>query len=154
MPQMPSELLMRLSLDIDLQNVVNIGDTPAGKRRIVPISGGSFAGDRLAGKVLPGGADWLLYPPAGDMLIDVRIVLETDDKTLIYMNYQGRLEASEESFMRMARGEELATEDYSLVTRVQFESGAEQYHWLNKAVAIGYGSQQGFSPVYEIYLVR
>ena len=33
-----------------------LGDTPPGRRRIIRIAGGSFRGERLSGRVLPGGA--------------------------------------------------------------------------------------------------
>src|SRR5688572_2990918 len=37
---------------------ISLGRTQPGERRIVPITGGSFAGPRLSGSVLPGGGDW------------------------------------------------------------------------------------------------
>ena len=36
----------------------NVGAGPHGTRTTFPITGGSFEGDRLRGKVLPGGDDW------------------------------------------------------------------------------------------------
>jgi hypothetical protein len=35
-----------------------VGRTACGLRRIINITGGSFQGPRLSGKILPGGADW------------------------------------------------------------------------------------------------
>lgn len=35
-----------------------VGEGPHGTRLIFPIVGGGFEGDRLRGKVLPGGGDW------------------------------------------------------------------------------------------------
>ena len=37
-----------------------IGRTPYGMRRRIPIIGGTFEGPRIRGRVLPGGADWQL----------------------------------------------------------------------------------------------
>ena len=37
-----------------------IGTVPHGNRTIVPVTGGDFEGPQLRGKILPGGADWLL----------------------------------------------------------------------------------------------
>ena len=34
-----------------------LGEGPLGERRIVPITGGHFAGPRIRGRVLPGGAE-------------------------------------------------------------------------------------------------
>jgi hypothetical protein len=41
-----------------------------------------FEGDRLRGKVLPGGADWTLKRPDGVVELDLRITLQTDDGAL------------------------------------------------------------------------
>ena len=44
--------------EITLAPPQELGETPRGRRRIVPITGGSFRGEKLAGRVLPGGAHW------------------------------------------------------------------------------------------------
>src|SRR6202008_701290 len=43
----------------------NIGAGPHGTRVTFPITGGSFEGDRLRGKVLAGGDDWTIKRPDG-----------------------------------------------------------------------------------------
>ena len=43
----------------------NVGAGPRGTRVTFPITGGSFEGDRLRGKVLPGGGDWVVKRPDG-----------------------------------------------------------------------------------------
>ena len=53
------------------------------------IEGGSFEGERLSGEVLAGGNDWQTIRSDGCVKLDVRIVLRTDDNTLIGMTYQG-----------------------------------------------------------------
>src|SRR5882757_1026860 len=63
--------------------VQNIGDGPHGLRLTFPINGGSFDGDRLRGKVLPGGDDWVVQRADGVLELDLRITLETDDGALI-----------------------------------------------------------------------
>ena len=42
---------------VDIAPTVPLGDSPLGERRIVPITGGTFEGPDIRGKVLPGGAD-------------------------------------------------------------------------------------------------
>ena len=53
------------------------------------IVGGSFEGDRLRGKVLPGGADWTVKRPDGVVELDLRITLAADDGALIHMTFEG-----------------------------------------------------------------
>lgn len=51
--------------------------------------GGSFEGDRLQGKVLPGGDDWTVTRSDGVVELDLRITIETDDGALIHMTFEG-----------------------------------------------------------------
>ena len=39
--------------------IEEVGATPHGRLSIFPIIGGSFEGDRLRGRVLAGGGDWV-----------------------------------------------------------------------------------------------
>lgn len=43
--------------EVALGPVVEVGRTPTGFRRVIPIVGGTVSGG-LEGQVLPGGADW------------------------------------------------------------------------------------------------
>jgi hypothetical protein len=43
-----------------LKQPVAVGPTPYGSRMVFEVTGGTFEGKRLRGKVLTGGADWLL----------------------------------------------------------------------------------------------
>jgi hypothetical protein len=62
-----------------------VGATPHGNRRIYYIKGGTFAGPKLKGEVLPGGGDWLVIRPDDTWKLDVRETLRTDDGQLIYI---------------------------------------------------------------------
>ena len=44
---------------------VEVGQTPAGLRRMIPITGGTVTGPRVNGKVLVGGADFQLILEGG-----------------------------------------------------------------------------------------
>lgn len=145
--------LMTLSLTVDFAAMRMIGQTPAGLRRIAPVTGGSFAGERLKGTVLPGGADWVINRPDGVMVIDVRLTLEADDKALIYLTYQGRFLAEPEAMQRFAKGALLAPEDYSLAVTARMESGAPAYQWLNNAIIVGTGEQTPSGPDYSLFTV-
>lgn len=145
--------LMTLSLTVDFAAMRMIGQTPAGLRRIAPVTGGTFVGERLNGTVLPGGADWVINRPDGVMVIDVRLTLETDDKALIYLTYQGRFLAEPEAMQRFAKGALLDPADYSLAVTARMESGAAPYGWLNNAIIVGTGEQTATGPVYSLFTV-
>lgn len=144
--------LLTLTLDVDFVAMVTIGQTPAGLRRIAPVTGGSFSGGRLSGTVRPG-ADWVLNRADGVMVIDVRLVLDTPDGAAIYLTYQGRFLAAPEAMARFAKGALLDQSEYSLAIAAKFECGHPDYSWLNNAIAVGTGEQTASGPVYNIFSV-
>lgn len=150
MTELKHKHLMTLTLSVDFAGMMVIGQTPAGLRRIAPVTGGSFSGERLNGKVLPG-ADWVINRPDGVMEIDVRLPLQTDDGAMIYLAYHGRFLAEQEVMARFAKGALLKPGEYSLAVTAQFESGAQNYLWLNNVVAAGTGEQTADGPVYSIF---
>lgn len=129
-----------------------IGDVPHGYyRRSGIISSGHFTGDRLSGKVLPGGGDWLFRRADGVIHLDVRAVLETDEQETIYMTYTGRLKSNPQLDERFSRGEIIPAEDLYFRTAVQFETAAPRIGWLNDIVAFGIGHRRPEGPVYEVH---
>jgi hypothetical protein len=67
-----------------------VGVVPAGYlRRTAIITGGRFTGERLSGRVLPGGGDWVLTRPHGVTQLDVRAMLQTVGGDTIYMTNTG-----------------------------------------------------------------
>jgi hypothetical protein len=144
--------LLTMQLTVDYAGIKSIGQTPAGLRRIAPVTGGSFTGERLRGMV-QGGADWLINRPDGVMAIDVRLTLETDDAALIYLTYQGRFVAAPEAMRRFSQGALLEPHEYSLAMTAKFECGDERYAWLNNAVVVGTGQQTATGPLYTLFEV-
>ena len=144
--------LLTMSLDVDFAGMIAIGQTPTGSRRIAPVTGGEFAGERLRGMVLPG-ADWVVNRPDGVMVIDVRLVLKTDDDANIYLTYQGRFLAKPEVMARFAKGALLSPQEYSLAMTAKFECGDDRYVWLNNVIAVGTGEQTVTGPVYSIFSI-
>ena len=135
-----------------LPPTLELGDTPAGKRRIFTVSGGQFTGDRLRGEVLPqAGSDLLLVRSDGSSQQDVRLILRTDDGALILMTYRGVRHASAEVNARIARGERVAPSDYYLRTAPFFETSSSKYSWLNKIVSVGIGERQPDGVTYELF---
>jgi len=140
------------TLTLTLHPTHDLGETPAGNRRVVPVSGGHFWGERLRGDVLAhGGSDLLLGRSDGSFQQDVRLVLRTEDGAPILMTYRGVRHASPEVSASLARGESVAASEYYLRTAPFFETASPNYAWLNKIVTIGVGERQPDSVVYEIF---
>lgn len=142
------------ALHLQLHPVYELGATPHGRRRIIPVAGGEFVGDRLRGKVLPhAGSDWLLERGDGAFQQDARFALETDDGAVIAMSYRGVRHASPEVAARLARGEQVEPTEYYLRTAPFFETAAERYDWLNRIVAIGVGRRTPAGVTYDVFEV-
>jgi hypothetical protein len=148
---LPYKHLLTLSLDVNSAATITVGRTSGGQRKIAPITGGNFSGERLNGSVAPGGADWVVLRDDGALLIDVRLTLLTDDGAVIYLSYEGRFMGASDAMAKLAQGATLQPERYSLVIVAKFECGDDRYAWLNDVIAVGVGEQAGFSPTYSIF---
>jgi len=69
--------------NVTIGGLLNFGKSKYGERRIIPITGGKFKGPEIEGEVLPGGADWQLTGPEGDVELYERYTLKTNDAVLI-----------------------------------------------------------------------
>jgi hypothetical protein len=115
----------------------NVGAGPHGTRVTFPITGGSFEGDRLRGKVLPGGADWTVKRLDGVVELDLRITMHTDDGALIYMTFEG------------IRDDGAPGSPY-FRTVPRFETAEPKYSFLNRLLAVGIGKIGTDGPVHVI----
>jgi hypothetical protein len=141
-----------LTITMKLHPIQELGDTPAGNRRVVPVAGGKFSGQRLRGELLPhAGSDLLLGRLDGSFQQDVRVILRTDDGALILMTYRGVRHAAPEVNARISRGEAVAPSEYYLRTAPFFETASPNYAWLNKIVTVGVGARQPDGVTYEVF---
>lgn len=68
---------------VDLAPTVQLGMSPFGERRMVPITGGTFEGPGLRGIVVPGGAHRQLVRRDGSVALDAIYELQTEDGVII-----------------------------------------------------------------------
>ena len=145
-----SELLFTITLQVDAKLQL-VGPSTWGNRRIAQVTGGKFEGPRLRGRALPGGGDWLIDRPDGVTQLDVRMTLETDDGALIYMTYRGLRHGPAAVMARMAKGEAVDPSEYYFRTVPCFETAAEKYSWLNRALFVSTGHRVAAGPIYTVY---
>ena len=143
-----------LRAEITLAPAQELGDAPLGRRRIIPITGGTFRGERLSGRVLAGGADWQVIRADGVAELDARYTLETEDKALIYVRNFGYRHGPAEVIKRLAAGEAVDPSLYYMRTTPRFETGAERYQWLNRIICVGTGARRAASVELEVFEVR
>jgi hypothetical protein len=136
---------------LHVEKATVIGKTPGVDRRVGVITGGRFEGERLRGKLLPGGSDWQSIRTDGTWMLDVRVVMETDDGHLIGMTYRGMRHGPPEVMDRIARGEAVSPYDYYLRAAPLFETASERYGWLNQMMTVAVGHRLPDGPVYQVF---
>ncbi len=132
---MRSRPLMTLRLEV--APTQELGKGPHGTRVTFPITGGSFEGERLRGRVLPGGDDWTVKRADGVIELDLRVTLQTDDDALIHMTFDGIRDDSAEGAPYFR-------------TLPRFETAAPKYAFLNKLLAVGRGELHDDGPLHVI----
>jgi hypothetical protein len=91
--------------------------------------------------------------PDGVTTLNVRVVLETDDKALIGMTYRGLRHGPPSAIERLARGEAVGPPEFYFLISVAFETASTKYDWLNRIIAIGTGQRPPEGPIYDIFEV-
>lgn len=142
-------------LEATVGEPIDLGDTDRGRRRIVPLTGGTFTGPTISGTLLPGAsADWQTVLGDGTALGDIRYTLQTDGGDVLYVQSRGVRHGSAEVLARLARGEDVDPSEYTFRTSTQIETAATELDWLNKGVYVSVGGRQPSGVVYETYLVE
>lgn len=142
------------TFDAQLGEPITVGETAHGTRMIVEVVGGTLVGPNLRATLLPPSADWLLVRRDDVGELDVRVTLQTEDGALLYMTYRGYLTRVFELLPRWAAGEAIPRDEHYFVATPYFETGAEQYDWLQQMVTVGIGSLVSGGVSYEIYAIR
>ncbi|HLN10190.1 MAG TPA: DUF3237 family protein, partial [Xanthobacteraceae bacterium] len=70
----------------ELADILHLGRTPYGERRVINILGGRVEG---SGRILPGGADWQIVRPDGAADIQARYTIETEAGARILVDSEG-----------------------------------------------------------------
>lgn len=109
----------------DLEPTLDLGTSPWGERRMVPIAGGTFEGPGLKGKVLPGGADRQLIRRDGARALDAVYELQTHDGVIISVRNRVLVRPPKDGSGRYA---------FSTLEIVAPEG---RYGWLNDHVHVG-----------------
>jgi len=109
---------------VTLGTDIKVGTTPRGERNITPITGGSFTGPALRGKVLPGGWDWQVVGPKC-LWLEANYFIQADDGAVINVINKGAWCSHD------------GKDDPITLTTPTFEAPAGKYDWMNYAAFVG-----------------
>lgn len=137
----PPELSLAFEAVVDVADPTVIGELQTGTRRIVEIKGGTFEGEDIKGKILPGGADWQIIRKDGFTDIDARYTLQTDKGQLIYVSNIGIRHAPPEIIKRLNAGEVVDQSEIYFRATPKFETGDPELEWLMKSLFVATGER-------------
>jgi hypothetical protein len=141
-------------MDIGLDTQIPIGAGPAGTRFVAGVGGGTVTGERLSGRVVGPGADWVLLGADGYARLDVRLQIETVDGAFVFVQYLGVLESNEAATAAILDPtKETDWDDQYFRTTPRFESGDARYAWLNRSIFVARGRLTKGGVIYEVYRV-
>jgi hypothetical protein len=120
---------------------MEVGQVAQGRRRIVSITGGTFEGPNVRGKVMAGGADWQIIRADGFTELDTRYTLETDKGQIIYVQNPGMRHAPPDVMKRLLAGEVVDPATVYFRTVPKFETASPDLQWLTRAVFVGTGER-------------
>ncbi|WP_108663777.1 DUF3237 domain-containing protein [Acuticoccus kandeliae] len=148
----PPRLAHLVDLRVELGPPMELSDGRAGRRRIIPIVGGTVSG-RFRGRIIDHGADWQTVFADGLAEIDTRYAIETEDGALIEIRNFGYRHGPPEVLARLAAGEDVDPALYYMRTHPRFETGAPAYRHLNRMICIGTGAREATAVRMHIYEV-
>jgi hypothetical protein len=140
--------------EITLAPAQELGEGPHGRRRIIPITGGRFHGERLSGRVLPGGADWQVIRADGVAELDARYTLETADGALVYVRHEALRHGPPEVMRRLMAGEPAEPASYYMRGAMRFEAGKGALDWLNRVLCVTAGARRAAAVELEVFEVQ
>jgi hypothetical protein len=131
-----------------------VGRVAGGERRIIDILGGEVEGPRLAGRVLPGGADWQVVRDDGTAVLEARYTIEAADGALVYVQNVGYRHGAPEVLAALAAGEDVDPARYYFRTTPTFETSAPALAWLNRTAAVCSAVRTRDRVILDFYAVR
>jgi len=147
--QLIAELSVTVAAPIEAGDVQ--GASTRGKRRTIPITGGTVRG-RLSGRVLAGGADFQLVVSDTMAVLDARYTLELDSGTRIFVQNHALRRGSADAIAKLVRGEPVDPAAIYFRCVPTFEVSDPSLSWLTESIFIGTGAR--FPDRVELALYR
>jgi hypothetical protein len=142
-----------LCIHAELADILQLGRTPYGERRVINILGGRVEGEKLSGRILPGGADWQIIRQDGVSDISARYTIESDRGGRILVASDGLRHGPPAVMERLARGEAVEPIEYYFRTVMRFETSDPDLAWLNRILALARGAREARAVRLDVFEV-
>ena len=130
-----SRFLADLVIEVDAGHDAG---SASGGHGVVSVTRGSIEGPRIKGTIISPSGDWMVQRPDKSRLLDVRLLVQTEDGESVYVS---------------CRGVAYTPANGKLFARITplFETSAAKYAWLNNVVAVGVYRPMPGRVAYRIY---
>jgi len=149
-----ADLTVWVAAPVEAGNISGLNSR--GRRRIIPITGGTLRGPRLNGRVLAGGADFQLIVSDTAADLDARYIIELEGPEFggehVYVQNRALRRGSAADIARLVRGE--AVDPAAIYFRgiPTFEVSSPALGWLTESLYLATGAR--FTDRVEISLYR
>jgi hypothetical protein len=150
----PPRLTFAFELRVRVGNPVEVGQVIHGRRRIVPIEGGTIKGPMLNGTVPAGGADWQTIQADGFTELDTRYMIKTDKGDLVYVQNGGMRTAAPDVMQKLLAGQSVDPRLVYFRTQPKFETAAPDLQWLARSLFVGVGDRYPNEVVIRFFKVE
>mgnify|MGYP000583502838 CR=1 FL=1 len=140
-------------LSVTVAEPIDVGPTPEGHRRVIPITGGTISGPVLNGRVLPGGADYQILRSATLTELDARYVVETDDGDRIFVHNSALRHGSARDIELLNSGAAVDPSRIYFRCWPRLTTASPTLDWLNTRLMLGTGVRQPGRVVIRIFTV-
>jgi hypothetical protein len=148
-PALCTELLFTATIQV--APTIDLGPSPLGERRMVPILSGTLEGPKIKGRILPGGIDWQLVRADKVTEIEAHYCLETDDGVLIRVINKGYRHGPTEVMQRLGAGDPVDPSEYYFRAIPTLEAPCGRYEWLNRALFVSSGERSAEAVLLRVY---
>src|SRR5262249_60201991 len=125
---------------------VDVGATPNGVRRVVPILGGEVSGPRLNGTVMPGGVDYQVWRNDDVTEIHARYVIETTKGARVYVEATGLRRGPPHVMRGLFQGQPVDPASIYFRTVPRLQTPDPAFAWLMRAAFLCVGARVSDRP--------
>ena len=121
-----------------------IGLNSRGRRRIIPITGGTMTGAKLQGRILPGGADFQVVVSDTCADLDARYLIALDGEYAgehIFVMNRALRRGSADDVARLVRGEPVDPARIYFRCAPTFEVSHPGLKWITESLFVGSGAR-------------
>lgn len=130
------------SLKVKVGDPILIGScVKSGRRQLIPILEGEVVGEKINGKVLPGGVDSQVIKVNGVCELSARYAIKLDNGESIYIENNGIRTVPKEFALDVFNGKFINPDLYYFRTVPKFEVYTDNYRWLTETLVVCEGKR-------------